>query len=233
MATSNSPESVKYKILIVDDHPIVCRGLRQMIADEPDLEVCGEAADAAEAMRQIEATCPDVAIVDLALRSGHGLDLIQEIRARGDDVKVLVSSMHDESLFAERAVRAGALGYINKQEALDKIIEAVRQVLRGDIYLSPHVATRLLKSVTGREVAAETPLATLSDRELEVFEMIGRGLSTKKIASMLSLSIKTIETHRERIKSKLDLKNSNELSRQATLWVLETGARQQTEGEQG
>jgi DNA-binding NarL/FixJ family response regulator len=216
-------DSKKYRILIVDDHPIVRRGLRELVADEPDLEVCAEAADVAEALREIEKTAPDVVVVDLTLKSGHGLELIQEIRTRHAGTKMLVSSMHDESLFAERALRAGASGYINKQEPPEKIIDAMRQVLRGGVYLSPRMANRLLHRITTGELLGRTPIEGLTDRELEVFEMIGQGLSTKQIARRLELSHKTIGTHREKIKAKLDLKNSSELSRHATQWVLENG----------
>ncbi len=162
-------------------------------------------------------------VVDLTLKSGHGLELIQEIKARNDRIKMLVSSMHDESLFAERALRAGAAGYVSKQESPDKIIDAVRQVLRGEIYLSTRMASRLLHRVTTGEPLEEHPIQSLSDRELAVFEMVGQGLTTKQIARKLDLSHKTIETHREKIKTKLNLRNSTELSRHATQWVLENG----------
>lgn len=221
MTTSSKIKSNSYRILLVDDHPIVRRGLRELVAQEPDLEVCGEAEDAAEALRQLEATRPDVVIVDLTLKAGHGLELIQQIHARDARIKILVSSMHDESLFAERTLRAGALGYINKQESPDKIIDAIRRVLCGEIYLSSRMASRLLHRIAVGEPLEKHPIEKLTDRELEVFEMIGQGLSTKQIARKLGLSHKTIETHREKIKTKLNLKNSAELSRHATQWVLE------------
>lgn len=223
MTTGGRITSNSHRILVVDDHPIVRRGLREMVDDEPDLEVCGEAEDAAEALRQVAATDPDVVIVDLTLKAGHGLELIQQIHARHARVKMLVSSMHDESLFAERALRAGALGYINKQESPEKIIDAVRQVLRGEIYLSPRMANRLLHRIADGGPLEKSPIESLSDRELEVFEMIGQGLSTKQIAAKLTLSHKTIETHREKIKTKLNLTNSTQLNRHATQWVLENG----------
>ena len=223
MSSRRSIGPKKYKILVVDDHPIVRRGLRELVADEPDLEVCGEAEDVAQALEQVEATRPDVVIVDLTLKGGHGLELIQDIKSRNERIKMLVSSMHDESLFAERALRAGASGYISKQESPEKIIDAMRQILRGEIYLSSRMATRLLHRISTGEPLNKTPIESLSDRELEVFEMIGQGLSTKQIARKLDLSHKTIETHREKIKSKLNLKNSTELSRHATQWTLENG----------
>lgn len=219
-----SPSGVrKYRVLIVDDHPIVRRGLAELIATRPDLEVCGEAAEIPEALRLVEATRPDVAIVDLTLKGGHGLELIEEIKARHGRVKMLVSSMHDETLFAERALRAGAAGYIGKQEAPERIIEALHKVLRGEICLSPRMANRLLHRVASGEALERNPIEGLSDRELQVFEMIGQGQTTKQIAQSLQLSHKTIEAHREKIKAKLNLKNSSELSRHATQWVLENG----------
>jgi DNA-binding NarL/FixJ family response regulator len=213
----------KYRVLIVDDHPIVRRGLADLIAARPDLEVCGEAADVAEGLRLVEATRPDVVVVDLTLKDGHGLDLIEEIKARFDRVKMLVSSMHDESLFAERALRAGASGYIGKGEPPDRIIDALHRVLRGEICLSPRMANRLLHRVASGEALEKNPIEGLSDREIQVFEMIGQGHTTKQIAQSLKLSHKTIEAHREKIKAKLELKNSSELARHATQWVLERG----------
>ncbi len=223
MNDNNQANGKKYRILVVDDHPIVRRGLRELVADEPDLEVCGEAEDVAQALDQVASTGPDLVIVDLTLKNGHGLDLVQEIKARHGRAKMLVSSMHDESLFAERALRAGAAGYISKQEPPEKMIDAVRRVLRGEIYLSSRMSTRLLHRLTTGEAIDEDPVDGLSDRELEVFEMIGQGLGTKQIAGKLDLSHKTIETHREKIKAKLNLRNSSELSRHATQWVLEGG----------
>jgi DNA-binding NarL/FixJ family response regulator len=214
-------ESAKYRVLIVDDHPIVRRGLVELIGQEPDLEVCGEAADTSEALRQLAATQPHVVIVDISLKSGHGIDLIEQIKAKDEHVRMLVSSIYDESLYAERALRAGAMGYVNKQEATEKVVEAVRQVLRGEIYLSTRMSNRLLHSVVGGDRLEQNPIEGLSNRELEVFEMIGQGLTTKQIAGKLHLSPKTIETHREKIKMKLNLANSTELSHRAVQWVSE------------
>jgi DNA-binding NarL/FixJ family response regulator len=209
------------RVLIVDDHPVVRRGLAELISDEPDLEVCGEASDAPDALRQVETRHPDVVVVDISLQSGNGIELIQQIKERDERIKTLVSSMHDESLFAERALRAGAMGYINKQEPTEKVIDAIREVLSGQVYLSARMANRLLQSVVGGETLEQDPIGSLSNRELEVFELIGQGLTTKKIAGRLHLSPKTIETHREKIKTKLNLSNSTELSRRAVQWVLE------------
>ncbi len=223
MSPGSKMEPKKYRILVVDDHPIVRRGLRELVADEADLEICGEAEDVTQARQQIDATQPDLVVVDLTLKSGHGLELIQETKARNDRIKMLVSSMHDESLFAERALRAGAAGYISKQESPEKLIDAMRCVLRGEIYLSPRMSNRLLHRLAAGESLDKDPIESLSDRELEVFQMIGRGLSTKQVSRELDISHKTVETHREKIKAKLNLKNSTELSRHATQWVLENG----------
>ena len=221
MANSTRSSVVRHRILIVDDHPIVRRGLKELVADQPDLEVCGEAADEPEAIQQLEETHPDVVVVDLSLPSGHGLDLIGKIRLFDERIKILVSTMHDESLFAERTLRAGAAGFINKQEAPEKIIDALRQVIKGEVYLSAPMASRLLFRLRGGQSTEGEPVERLTDRELEVFEMIGKGLPTKKIAKNLGLSHKTIEAHREKIKVKLNLHNSSEMTRYATQWVLE------------
>jgi DNA-binding NarL/FixJ family response regulator len=220
---NHSPISTvqRIRVLIVDDHPMVRRGLGETISAEADMEVCGEASDAPEALRLLESARPQVVIVDLSLKSGHGLDLIEQIKARDGQIKMLVSSMHDESLFAERVLRAGAVGYLNKQEPADRIIEAIRQAMRGEICLSPRMTNRLLHSVAGDEPLGQDPLQALSNRELEVFDMIGQGLSTKQIAGKLQLSHKTVETHREKIKTKLNLANGNELAQRAVQWVLE------------
>lgn len=209
------------RVLIVDDHPVVRRGLAELINDETDLEVCGEASDGPDALRQVEAKHPDVVVVDISLQAGNGIELIQQIKDRDERIKTLVSSMHDESLFAERALRAGAMGYVNKQEPTEKVIDAIREVLNGQVYLSARMANRLLQSVVGGETLEQDPIGSLSNRELEVFELIGQGMTTKKIAGRLHLSPKTIETHREKIKTKLNLSNSTELSRRAVQWVLE------------
>ena len=215
--------SGRARIAIVDDHPIVRQGLSQLIAQHPGLEVCGEAADAVEALQMVSEKRPDLIIVDISLSSGNGIELIKQIKARDDRVKMLVSSMHDESLFAERALRAGAMGYINKGEATEKVFEAIHQVLGGKIYLSPRMTDRMLCRAIGTDDAlAGSPIDSLSDRELEVFELIGQGLTTRQIASKLELSPKTVETYRENIKSKLNLSNATELTRHAVQWTLES-----------
>jgi DNA-binding NarL/FixJ family response regulator len=211
----------EYRVLIVDDHPIFRRGLANLIDQEADLEVCGEASDTAEALRLVESTCPDVAIIDLSLKNEHGLELIAQIRAKFDRVKMLVFSMHDELLFAERSLRAGAKGYVPKHESTEKLLDAIRQVLRGQIYLTQRMSTRLQHCVVGGTTADENPVKGLSSRELEVYEMIGQGFATPNIAQKLQLSHKTIERHYEKIKRKLNLKNSAELRHSAVQWVLE------------
>ena len=208
------------RILIVDDHPLVRAGFAQLIGDCPDLEVCGEAGDMAEAMRQIEATRPDLAIIDLSLAGGSGLDLIERVHARDEGLLMLVASMHDETLYAERVLAAGARGYINKQEAQDRIILAIRQVLNGKVYLSPAMTERALNGMvdTGAE---KRDIDSLSNRELQVFELIGRGHSASRIAEQLNLSVKTIETHQAHVKKKLGLDSAHELTQRAIRWVME------------
>lgn len=210
------------RILIVDDHPLVRTGFAQLIGDTHDLEVCGEAADMATALKLIERVKPDLAIIDLSLASGSGLDLIEHIKSRNINLMMLVASMHEESLYAERVLAAGARGYINKQEAPEKIIQAIRQVLNGKVYLSEHMTERVLSSmVEGKDEKRD--IDTLSNRELQVFEMIGHGVPTGKIAKQLNLSIKTIETYQAHIKKKLGLSSSHKLTHRAIRWVLEQG----------
>ena len=207
------------RVVIVDDHPLVCEGLRARIAAQPDFEVCGEASDAEEALKLLEATRPEIMIIDLALKSGNGLDLIKRVRMRGAGPKVLVVSAYEEALFAERALRAGAQGYLNKQELQGTIIEALRALQRGELYLSPTFARRLAGQVSRR--VARSGAEALTDRELQVFQLIGQGRSTRSIAELLHLSVHTIETHRENIRRKLELRNGAELVQQAVLWNLE------------
>ena len=211
------------KILIVDDHPLVRTGFAQLIGDCPDLEVCGEAGDMAEALKQIDATSPDLAIIDFSLAGGSGLDLIEHIKSRGQDILMLVASMHDETLYAERVLAAGARGYINKQEAQDRIIQAIRQVLAGKVYLSQQMTERLLSGMVDNN-SDRRDIDTLSNRELQVFELIGRGVSTSQMAERLNLSTKTIETHQAHIKKKLGLGSAHELTQRAIRWVMDHGS---------
>jgi len=225
MTGSPEPEVrvAKRRILIVDDHPIIRRGIAQLLADAPDVEVCGGAESVAEALEQLEARRPDLVVVDISLKESHGLDLIAQIKARYGGVKVLVWSAFDEKIFAERALRAGAMGYINKQEPLDKVVAAIRKILGGEVYLSPAMTNALLRTARGPESLHEDPVGRLTDRELEVFQMIGKGMTTQQIARKLDLSPKTVEAHREKIKTKLDLKNASQLTQRAVQWMLENG----------
>jgi DNA-binding NarL/FixJ family response regulator len=208
------------RILIVDDHPLVRTGFSQLIGDCPDLEVCGEAGDMAEALKQIDATSPDLAIIDLSLAGGSGLDLIERIKSRNKDILMLVASMHDETLYAERVLAAGARGYINKQEAQDSIIRAIRQVLSGKVYLSQQMTDRLLSGMVDAN-GEKRDIDSLSNRELQVFELIGAGVSSSQIAEQLNLSIKTIETHQAHIKKKLGLGSAHELNQRAIRWAMD------------
>jgi DNA-binding NarL/FixJ family response regulator len=210
----------KRKIVIVDDHPIVRRGLADLINHEDDLLVCGQASDAYEAMDMIEAMKPDLAIVDISLEGKSGMEAIRDIKIKHPDLPVLVLSMHDEALYAERALRAGAKGYIMKQEATEKVITAIRKVLGGQVYVSDGMAAKIVNKFAGsvRDVGASA-IDRLSDRELEVFCLIGQGYGTRQIAERLHLSIKTIETYRAHIKGKLSLSSAAELLRYAVQWV--------------
>lgn len=212
----------RYRVLIVDDHPIVRQGLSQLIAQEPDLEVCGGAENASDALRELEAKRPDLVIVDISLKDSHGLDLIGRIKAIDERAKMLVWSMHDEKVYAQRALREGALGYVNKQEPTEVVIEAIRRVLRDDVFLSADMTDYVLRYGGRGHGSGQGPVSALTNRELQVFELIGMGKTTRHIADQLDVRPKTIEAHRENIKRKTGLKNSAELSRAAVLWVLES-----------
>jgi DNA-binding NarL/FixJ family response regulator len=212
----------RWRILVVDDHPLVRTGLTALINAEPDLEVCAEAAGQSEALRRLVDGSPDLAIIDISLSEGSGFGLIKHIKNSGMAVRMLVLSMHDESLYAERVLRAGAMGYINKQEAAEHVVEAIRKVLEGKVYLSTRVTERILLGMTqGSVTDDDSPLTNLSDRELEVFWLIGEGVGTSDIATRLHLSVKTIETHRDKLKKKLGIESASELNRFAMQWVLE------------
>ena len=208
------------KVLIVDDHPLVRQGLAARIAGEPDMEVCGEASGVDEALALLDATEPALVIVDLTLKAGHGLNLVKKVSQRAPHTKILVLSAHEEALFGERSIRAGAHGYVNKQEAQEKIVAAMRALLRGEPYLSAETIQRLIGRTAGAR-SRDGGIESLSDRELEVFELIGRGKSTRSIAQKLHLSVHTIESHRENIRAKLSLENGAELVQRAVQWVLE------------
>ena len=210
----------KRAILIVDDHPMIRRGLAALIDGEPDLTVCGQASSCQEALQAIGQDKPDLAIVDLGLEGSDGLDLVKEIKALHPEVLTMVLSMHDESLYAERAINAGARGYLTKLQLDDTILVAIRRVLDGEIYLSGKMSARFAAIYFGgRTLKDDSPLAVLSDRELEVFRLIGQGLGTREIAVRLHLSPKTIESHREHLKQKLTLDSGTALVRRATHWV--------------
>jgi DNA-binding NarL/FixJ family response regulator len=209
-----------YHLVIIDDHPLMRKGLAMTLETESDLKVIGQADSAEEAMALFETTRPHVAIVDISLPGMSGLELIKHLQALYPSIKIVVVSRHDESLYAERAIRAGARGYVMKMEAGDVIVQAVRRVLSGGIYVSPDINERLLMGMlAGRRTQGTSPMEVLSDRELEVFELTGRGLTTREISERLHLSIKTVESYRARIKSKLDLENATELLQHAIQWV--------------
>ena len=211
--------SLSTKILLVDDHPLLRTGLAMTLDDEPDFEIVGQAADAEEALDVVDRLDPDLVVVDLSLPGMGGIELVKHLQTIRPQTRTLVVSRHDESLYAERAVRAGAKGYVSKLEAGEKIVAAVRTVLRGGIFLSDDVKDKMLfGAAAGRDPMA-SPLEVLSDRELEVFEMTGRGVETKEVAERLHLSVKTVESYRARIKTKLGLTNSTELIAHAVRWV--------------
>jgi DNA-binding NarL/FixJ family response regulator len=211
------------KILIVDDHPLVREGLRLRISSQADLTVCGEAATEEEALALTRKTGPDLLVVDLCLKAGHGLDLIKQLHSRHPQVRMLVLSGFDESLYAERALRAGALGYLNKQESNERLLEAIRTVLKGQRFVSENLAQRLVAQALGDRESAKEPITKLTNRELEIFRMIGQGMTSGAIANALRLSTHTIDSHRENIKRKLGAKNAGELTRQAMHWLLDQG----------
>ena len=213
-----------HRVLVVDDHPMVRRGFAEVIADESSLELCGEAANAAEAMELARELTPDLMIVDLGLPDQNGIELIKRIHASNLKTRILVSSIQDESLFAERCLRAGAVGYVNKAEPPETVLQAIFCVLDGEIYLSADMTRRLIRGVAGKDKADDGMLIDgLSDREFEVFDLMGRGLTTREIAERLSLSVKTVETHRDKIKTKLMIRSTAVLTRHAVQWVLEHG----------
>ncbi len=207
-----------WRILIVDDHPLVRVGLRSLLEAENDLQVCAEAGSVAEALAIARRHHPDLVITDLSLGDGNGLDLIKRLIAQHAGLRVLVCSMHDEKLFAQRALAAGACGYVGKEQAGRHVVDAVRHGLGGHIWLSPAMTDQVLSSGNGVQEPADA-VARLTDRELAVFELIGRGMRPSQIAAQIHLSVKTVETHREKIKKKLNLQNAGDLTRSAMQWV--------------
>ena len=215
-----SAAPARKQILIVDDHPMMRDGLAALITAQPDFAVCAQAADAREALQAVEAHHPDLVLMDLSLPGKSGLEAIKDILALAPGLAVLVLSMHDESLYAERVLRAGARGYVMKQEGGKRILEAIRTVLAGKVFVSDALSARILDLFTGRRGAgAASPVASLTDREFEVFQLIGSGRGTKEIAAQLHLSVKTVEVHRVNIKAKLQLTTSSELIHYAVRWA--------------
>ena len=215
----------KTKVLLVDDHPILRAGLGKLINHEADMIVCGEAEDAATAFDLVGSLTPDIAVVDISLKGSNGIELVKNLKARYPELPTLVLSMHDESLYAERAIRAGSLGYIMKEEAIEQVLVAIRKVLQGEIFLSEKMKSKMLQQMaTGRGKVITSPIEQLTDRELQVFRLIGEGCSTRQIAGQLHLSVRTVEAYREYIKSKLNLKNATELVQHAFHWVHQEAA---------
>jgi DNA-binding NarL/FixJ family response regulator len=208
------------RILIVDDHPVVRLGITQLISEEPDLQVIADAEGPQEAMKRLAEDSIEMTIVDLSLEGGSGLELVGEIKRQYPDMPVLVLSMHDESLYAERALRAGASGYVMKQAGTETLIKAIRRVLEDKIYLSDDMVNNFLSKASGRSKDEHrVAIENLSNRELEVFELLGKGNGTKQVAEALGLSVKTIETYRSNIKSKLGMSSSSQLLKEAAVWV--------------
>ena len=215
------------KVLIVDDHPLIRVGLIALLSRQPDMEVCGEATDVDEAVAQVARLHPDLIILDISLHSGTGLDVIKRLRqgqGGNSGVKILVHSMYEDSLYAERVVQAGAMGFVNKSESPDVLLAAGRRILSGKVYLSPAMTERLLDRAIGhRPQVGVDPAHQLTDRELQIFKMIGEAHSTSRIAKELFLSVSTVESHRANIKTKLGVKSAPELNQRAVQWVLENG----------
>lgn len=208
------------RILLVDDHPITRYGLTQLINREPDLLVCGDAESAAQALAAIKSARPDLVLVDITMPGRSGLEFIKDMQAQHPGVALLVMSMHDETIYAERVLRAGGRGYIMKNEGGEKVLEAIHRVLHGEVYVSQSVSAALLDLLTRqRSSVAEATPGVLSDREFEVFQLMGQGLSARQIGQRLNLSVKTVGTHRQHIKQKLKLQTGPELIRQAVRWA--------------
>jgi DNA-binding NarL/FixJ family response regulator len=212
------------RVLVVDDHPMMRVGLVQIVNQQPGIEVCGEAGSPAEAMAQLAGGRPDLILADLAMKGGSGLEFIKDIRALHGDILILVVSMHDEALFAERSLKAGARGYIMKEESGEHLVAAIRRVLAGGTYLSAQMSERLIRrAAAGTPRGSTSPLGVLSDREFEVFQHIGQGKTTREIAEHLHLSTKTIDTHRAKIRQKLEMHSAAALLRYAVQWITGQG----------
>jgi DNA-binding NarL/FixJ family response regulator len=223
-AAPASSEPTRHRIFLVDDHPVTREGVRVLIDQEPDLVVCGQADSAPAALQLIQRLKPDLAVVDITLKTTSGIELMKNVKALLPDLPVLIMSMHDESLYAERALRAGAKGYVMKHEASDRILVAIRSVLAGDLYLSDKMKEKMLhRLVRSRKNEVVFTIDTLSDREMEVFQLIGNGFGTRQIADKLNLSVKTIDSYREHLKLKLRLDKGSDLVRHAIQWVRSEG----------
>lgn len=209
----------KKKIYIVDDHPLMRKGMAMTLENSVEFEVCGQSESAEEALGEIPSLKPDGCVIDISLPGMNGIELVKNLLAQLPNLKILVVSRHDEELYAERAIRAGAKGYLMKLEAGEILVSAVRQIMNGGIYLSDKIGSQLIMKIASGQTAGDNPLEILSDRELEVFELTGKGQSTKDIAQRLHVSVKTVDTYRARIKEKMHLKTANELMRKAVQWV--------------
>lgn len=214
----------KIRIVIVDDHELMRSALKDLIDDNAQFEVCGEADDVDKALTLLREQSPDLMLIDISLKQGDGIDLIKRIRERNPEVRTVVLSMYDSKLYAERALRAGAVGYVNKQQPGTEVLEAIRTVMSGEVYLDEDMTREVLRRSTRTgESPARSPIETLSDRELEIFRFIGQGMATRQIAKELHLSTSTVETYRERLKTKLNARSGADLTRRAIQWVLENG----------
>ena len=219
-APRRAPTGARTRIFVVDDHAMVRRGLAALIGDEPDLEMCGEAADCATATSEVARLRPQVVIADISLQGNSGLELIKNIKAFDPGIHVVVLSVHDESVYALRVLKAGAKGYVMKQDLASKVIDAIRQVRSGQMYVSDEVGSQMLnRLVRGQSERGDSPVASLSDRELEVVTLIGSGLATREVATRLNMSVKTVETHRAHIKTKIDLASASQLVQFCVRWV--------------
>jgi DNA-binding NarL/FixJ family response regulator len=218
--TATSVPAAAKRVFVVDDHPIVRQGLEAQIANQPALTMCGEAEDIADAVTRIGEAKPDLVIVDISLKNGNGIDLVKRLKAKTPSLRILVWSMYPDNLYAERALRAGAQGYVNKGVDAGKIMEAIHAVLAGRTYLSPDMSAKLLGRITGGELDGPAYIDRLTDRELEAFDHLGHGLTTQQIAVKMHVSPKTVETYRARIKEKLGLANATELVQHAVQWVM-------------
>ncbi|MEX2381914.1 MAG: response regulator transcription factor [Opitutales bacterium] len=222
MKSETDPQDTtrKTRIFIVDDHPLMRQAISQVLLKEPDMTVCGEASSAAEALEEIQAESPDIVIADLSLQGMSGIDLIKNLKSIFPELPILVLSMHDESIYAQRVLRAGGQGYVMKEETAEKVVQGIRRILAGDIYVSERVGAKMLQQIAGGRAATKgSPVDQLTDRELQVIQLIGEGRSTREIAAKLDLSMKTVESHRAHAMEKLNLKNSTELVHFSVLWV--------------